>query len=220
VTRPFAWPFAPDEATRALAAADSTLAKIIARVGPFTHVVQPAASTFEALTRSIVYQQLHGKAAATIHGRLVALGADGRTLRAEDVAAASDDALRGVGLSRQKMLSLRDLATRTLSGTIPTLDALARLDDDAVVEALVPVRGIGRWSVEMLLMFRLGRPDVLPLDDFGIRKAFALGFPRALGKDARGAPLAPAPIVRRRGERWRPYRTVASWYLWRSLDPT
>jgi len=214
----FAWPFEPAEATRALAAADSTLGRIIARVGPFTQVPQPAASTFEALSRSIVYQQLHGKAAATIHARLVALSADGRTLRAEDVIAATDDALRGVGLSRQKMLSLRDLAERSARGDVPTLAALAALDDEAVVKALVPVRGIGRWSVQMLLMFRLARPDVLPLDDFGIRKAFALGFPRALGREARGAELAPAAAVARRGERWRPYRTVASWYLWRSLD--
>jgi 3-methyladenine DNA glycosylase/8-oxoguanine DNA glycosylase len=123
--------------------------------------------------------------------------------------------LRGAGLSRAKIASLRDLAARSAGGQVPSLAALARMDDEAIVEALTAIRGVGRWTVEMLLMFRLGRPDVLPLADFGIRKGFAKVF---RSRRARADGLASPAEIARRGERWRPYRSVASWYLWRALD--
>jgi 3-methyladenine DNA glycosylase/8-oxoguanine DNA glycosylase len=131
------------------------------------------------------------------------------------VLATSDEALRGAGLSRAKLESLRDLALRTSRGAIPTLAELASMDDEAIVERLTAVRGIGRWTVEMLLIFRLGRPDVLPLADYGIKKGFAQVFTRRRAQ----APALPTPVeLARRGERWRPFRSVASWYLWRALD--
>ena len=127
-----------------------------------------------------------------------------------DVLRATDDQLRGAGLSRAKALAMRDLAQRAVDGRLPTLRQLRTLDDDTVVEQLAAVRGIGRWSAEMFLITHLGRPDVLPVDDFGLRR----GFQRAFRTRA-----APTPKeVARRGERWRPFRTVASWYLWRALD--
>src|SRR5690606_4643194 len=135
---------------------DRELASLVDRVGPFTLTLQPRTSTFASLARAIVYQQLSGKAAATIHGRLTSLFPKRRALRPEDVAAASDDALRGAGLSRPKLAALRDLSARTLAGEVPSRAALERMSDEAIVEALTPVRGIGRWTVEMLLVFQLG----------------------------------------------------------------
>ena len=203
-------PYDPEEAVRAIARADAKLAKVIEKAGPLGLRPRPTSSTFEALAESIVYQQLSGKAAATIHARVRALFPARRGLRPEDIAAAPPAALRGAGLSESKMLSLKDLAARTLAGEIPSFKKLATMSDDAVVDALVPVRGIGRWSVEMLLIFRLGRPDVLPVDDYGVRKGFALAY----GKKELPTPRALAE----HGERWRPFRSVASWYLWRALD--
>jgi len=192
-----------------LAERDARLARIIERVGPPALRVDAAASTFEALAESIVYQQLTGKAAATIHGRLCALFPRKR-VRPEPLLALSDADLRGAGLSRGKVLALRDLAQKTLDGTVPPVRALHALDDDAIVERLVQVRGIGRWTVEMLLIFRLGRQDVLPVGDFGVRHGFKLTY----GKRAMPTPAELA----KHGERWRPYRSLASWYLWRAVD--
>jgi 3-methyladenine DNA glycosylase/8-oxoguanine DNA glycosylase len=168
---------------------------------------------FLALAEAIVYQQLSGKAAATIFGRFLALYPTGR-IEPRGVLATKDRTLRSVGLSRAKVASLRDLAARSVAGGVPTLAALATMDDQAIVEALTTIRGIGRWTAEMLLIFRLGRPDVLPLADFGIRKAFAKVFRSPRHANGLASPAA----VARRGERWRPYRSVASWYLWRALD--
>jgi methylated-DNA-[protein]-cysteine S-methyltransferase len=207
-------PFDAAEALRHLGAADPVLGRHIARVGAFSLRLKETPDPFLALAEAIVYQQLSGKAAATIFGRLTALYAKGR-LEPRAVLGTKDRALRGVGLSRAKVASLRDLATRSTEGQVPTLAALATMDDEAIVEALTEVRGIGRWTAEMLLIFRLGRPDVLPLADFGIRKAFAKLFPSRRG---RHDGLASPAEVARRGERWRPYRSVASWYLWRALD--
>jgi DNA-3-methyladenine glycosylase II len=166
-------------------------------------------SPFEALAEAIVYQQLTGKAAATILGRVKTV-AGGKRLKPDAVLAATDEVLRGAGLSRAKLAALRDLADKTNSGVVPSLAALKRLHDDAIVERLTSIRGVGRWTVEMLLIFRLGRPDVLPVADYGIRKGFARAF---------GLADFPAPRdVALRGERWRPHRTVASWYLWRALE--
>jgi methylated-DNA-[protein]-cysteine S-methyltransferase len=188
---------------------DARLARIIAQVGPPRIQLAATQSTFEALAESIVYQQLTGKAAATIHGRLRALFPRKR-VRPEALLAHGDEAMRGAGLSRGKVLALRDLAARTLDGTVPPIRALHGLDDDAIVERLVKVRGIGRWTVEMLLIFRLGRPDVLPVGDYGVRNGFMLTY---------GKRRMPTPKeLERFGEKWRPFRTVASWYLWRAVD--
>ncbi|HWP65554.1 MAG TPA: DNA-3-methyladenine glycosylase 2 family protein [Candidatus Limnocylindria bacterium] len=210
---PGALPYDARAALRHLAAADPVLGRHIERVGPFGLELRRTSDTFTALAEAIVYQQLSGKAAATIFGRLAALFPGG--LAADALLATADAPLRAAGLSRAKLASLRDLAARTAAGAVPTLSALRRMDDDAIVEALTPIRGIGRWTVEMLLIFRLGRPDVLPLADYGIRKGFGVVF-RRRGNGADGLP-APAEVSRR-GERWRPYRSVASWYLWRALD--
>jgi len=188
---------------------DTRLARIIAEVGPPRIQLAATQSTFEALAESIVYQQLTGKAAATIHGRLRALFPRKR-VRPEPLLAHADEALRGAGLSRGKLLALRDLAARTLDGTVPSIRALHALDDDAIVERLVKVRGVGRWTVEMLLIFRLGRPDVLPVGDYGVRNGFKLAY---------GKRELPTPAeLARFAEKWRPFRTVASWYLWRAVD--
>ena len=159
---------------------------------------------------AIIYQQLSGKAAATIHGRLLALFPDGDGLAPQPLLDAPDDLLRGAGLSRAKVAAVRDLAAKTLDGTVPPLDILKTLDDEAIIQRLTAVRGVGRWTAEMLLIFRLGRPDVLPIHDLGVRR----GFQRTYGLDV----LPPPKALHAHGERWRPYRSVASWYLWRAAD--
>jgi methylated-DNA-[protein]-cysteine S-methyltransferase len=203
--------FDPKAAVKYLKKADTTLARTIDEVGPFTMELKKTRSVFGALAEAIVYQQLSGKAAETIFGRVCALfpGARNGPTPAH-ILGASDVKLRGAGLSRAKTLALRDLAEKTAAGAIPSLAKIRRMNDDAIVECLTEVRGIGRWTAEMLLMFRLGRPDVLPVDDFGIRKGFAIIH----NKRKLPAPKALAKY----GERWKPYRTVASWYLWRATD--
>ncbi len=203
--------FDTDAAIAHLRASDATLAKLIDRIGPFGMALKGASSLFDVLAEAIVYQQLHARAAASIHARLRALIPRTRGVSAaRALADVSDEALRGAGLSRAKLLALRDLAAKTLDGHVPTLANVRRMDDEAIIEHLTEVRGIGRWTVQMLLMFRLGRPDVLPVGDFGIRKGFGVAFRK------REMPL-PAE-VEKRGERWRPYRSVASWYLWRAAE--
>ncbi len=186
---------------------DPVLAPIIAEVGPCRLRVERGGGPFSALVESIVYQQLSGHAAATIHTRLCAL-AGGRRPRPEDIAHASDAALRKAGLSRQKIGYLRDLTARVRDG-LP-LHRISHLPDEAVIEVLTAVKGIGRWTAEMYLIFRLGRLDVLPVDDYGIRKA--------MQKVYRKRALPKADWMQKVAEPWAPYRTVASWYLWRSLD--
>jgi 3-methyladenine DNA glycosylase/8-oxoguanine DNA glycosylase len=201
----------PAVAVEHLRAADPVLARLIESVGPCGLDLLELPSIFEALARSIVFQQLTGKAAGTIFGRVQALCPPERGgLCAEVILETSDDDLRAAGLSRQKLLALRDLARRTADGELPTLDEAQVLDDEAIVRRLTPVRGIGRWTVEMLLIFRLGRPDVLPVDDYGVRKGFAVAF---------GRPDLPTPKeLAAYGARWAPYRTAASWYLWRATE--
>ena len=203
--------FDPELALQTLSAADPKLAKLITRVGPYRLQLKTTPSIFAALAESIVYQQLHGKAAATIFARVCALFPRARgALTAAQVLSASEADLRGAGLSKAKYLALRDLAERSVNGSIPTLAQLQKLDDEAIIERLTEVRGIGRWTVEMLLMFRLGRADVLPVDDFGVRKGYSIAF---------GTPEMPTKAeLEARAKRWRPYRTVASWYLWRATD--
>ncbi len=202
--------FDPEAALAHLRQADPILARLIDRVGPFAIRRDDTGTVFSALMRSIVYQQLSGKAAATILGRVRALfRGDGPT--PEKLLRASDEKLRGAGLSRSKVLSLRDLARRMKAGELPTLQQIQLMEDEAIIESLTAVRGIGRWTAEMLLIFRLGRPDVLPVDDYGVRKGFALVF--------RKRALPTGDQLRKHGARWKPYRSVASWYLWRALDP-
>ena len=201
--------FDAEAAIAHLTARDPKLGSLIAKVGPLALVTEGARSTFEALARSIVYQQLHGKAAATIFARLGALFPPGR-MRPEALLALEETSLRGAGLSRNKMLALRDLAARTLDGTVPHVRRLHAMSDEDIVERLATVRGIGRWTVEMLLIFRLGRPDVLPVDDYGVRQGFRLAY--------RKRALPTPKALARHGEKWRPFRTVASWYLWRAVD--
>jgi O-6-methylguanine DNA methyltransferase len=203
--------FDPPEALAHLQGADPMLGRLIDSVGAFGMQLKKTPSIFVALTESIIYQQLHGKAAASIFARVCALFPNahhGPT--AEQILRTSDERLRGAGLSRGKLLALRDLAQRAMDGTLPTLAEVHRLDDEAIIERLTQVRGIGRWTAEMLLIFRLGRPDVLPVDDYGIRKGFAVAF--------RKREMPTREVVTRRGERWKPYRTVASWYLWRAAE--
>jgi methylated-DNA-[protein]-cysteine S-methyltransferase len=207
--------FDTDAAVTHLRAADAGLKRLIDAVGPFTMTLERAPSLFFALAEAIVYQQLTGRAAATIFGRVQALFPGGkRGPTAAQILSASDAQLRGAGLSGNKTLALRDLARRAEAGEIPRMADLQRLDDEAIVERLTPVRGIGRWTVQMLLMFRLGRADVLPVDDYGIRKGFAITFRARGGKDD----LPDAKVIAKRAERWRPYRTVACWYLWRAVE--
>jgi len=205
-----------------LARVDRQLARVIAHTGPCRLQQETTQSIFAALMESIIYQQLNGKVAAIIMGRVKALFPENtkrlRTRRGlvdgfptpEQILAASDERLRSAGLSRNKMLAIRDLAAKTLDGTVPTVKQAHRMSDDELIERLTEVRGIGRWTVEMLLIFRLGRPDVFPVDDYGVRKGFA--------KMRKLAELPKPKELMAYGERWRPYRSVASWYLWRAAE--
>lgn len=203
-------PYDPAEAAGHLASADPHLGRLIARVGPCTLQARPHEGPFEALMRSIVYQQLSGKAAATIYGRVCALFPPPGPPRPEDVLAVPEEVLRGAGLSRAKTAAVRDLAARTLDGTLPSRDALEAMDDAEIISRMVQVRGIGPWTAEMMLIFWMGRPDVLPVTDLGVRKGFMYTY---------GLPDLPtADVLLGHGERWRPFRSVASWYLWRAVD--
>jgi len=182
--------------------------RVIERVGPCRLALRTDGTHFEHLVRAIVYQQLAGRAAAAIHGRLLALYGNRAPTPAELIATRADR-LRRAGLSRQKLRYLKDLARQAGSGAVP-LEALARQSDDAVIEALTAIKGVGPWTAQMFLMFRLGRPDVLPVLDFGIRKAMRVAY---------GLRRMPTPArMERIAAPWRPHRTVACWYLWRSLD--
>jgi 3-methyladenine DNA glycosylase/8-oxoguanine DNA glycosylase len=196
-------------ALRHLCASDPALARAIDGLGPFSLELKKTQSVFGALSEAIVYQQLSGKAAATIFGRVRGLFAKKRGFSPGAVLAAKEADLRAAGLSGSKLRALRDLAEKTEAGVVPTLAAMSKMPDDVIVDRLTQVRGVGRWTVEMLLIFRLGRADVLPVDDYGVRKGFAAAFKTEL----------PTPrALAERGERWRPWRTVATWYLWRALD--
>lgn len=201
--------FDPKEGLRVLRKADSRMKRLIAAVGPFTMRPPKRVSPFQILLRSIAGQQLSGKAAATIHGRVCDLCVRRRPTP-EGIASMEDQALRDAGLSWAKVASVKDLAEKALAGGVPTRAELRRMQDDAIVEQLTAVRGVGRWTVEMMLMFYLGRPDVFPVDDLGIQKGHALVY--GLKKPLAGKKLLP------KGEPWRPYRSVASWYFWRALE--
>lgn len=203
--------FDPAEAVRHLRARDPALARLMDAVGPFRMELKTTSSLFGALAEAIVYQQLTGKAAATIFGRLCDLFPGAREApTADQVHEVAEEALRAVGLSRAKALALKDLAHRAREGSLPTLADTHSMDDEAIVARLTQVRGIGRWTAQMLLMFRLGRPDILPLDDLGLRKGYAVAF--------RKRALPDKATLEKHGTKWKPFRTVASWYLWRAAE--
>jgi len=210
-------PFNPDKAIAHLRANDPRLGALIDRVGPCTLRLDSSPSPFESLLESILYQQLHGKAAATIHRRVREyFGGDPTPQLLLDT---PDEPLRAAGVSGNKIKALRDLAARTIDGTVPSHAAIRKMSDADIVERLTEVRGIGSWTVEMLLIFRLGRPDVLPVTDYGVRKGYALTFMRVpRSRPLEAADLPKPDVVFRRGRRWTPFRSVASWYLWRACD--
>jgi DNA-3-methyladenine glycosylase II len=195
-------------ARRLLLRRDPVLASVILANGPCGLADAQRADHFSALVRAITFQQLSTKAASTIYGRLVAL-MPGGTPTPEALATVTDEQMRAVGISRQKTVYLRDLCAKVATGALD-LDALESMADEEVIAALVQVKGIGRWSAEMFLMFRLHRPDVLPVSDLGIVTAIQKVY------GLRKKPTADR--IRRIGDAWRPYRSVASWYLWRSLE--
>jgi len=210
-------PFDRDEAVAHLRASDAKLTVLIDRVGAFTMQLDQSASPFESLLESILYQQLHGKAAATIHARVRAyFGGDPTP---QQLIATPDEPLRAAGVSGNKIKAFKDLAARTIDGTVPSHAAINKMSDADIVERLTEVRGIGPWTVEMLLIFRMGRPDVLPVTDYGVRNGYALTFQRVPKSRPIEAADLPAPdVVFKRGQRWAPFRSVASWYLWRACD--
>jgi DNA-3-methyladenine glycosylase II len=210
-------PFDPAEALTHLRASDAKLGALIDKVGEFRLRLDPAPSPFESLLESILYQQLHGKAAATIHRRVREFfHGDPSPQQLLDT---PDGPLRAAGVSGNKIKAMRDLAAKTLDGTVPTHKAILKMPDADIVERLTEVRGIGPWTVEMLLIFRLGRPDVFPTSDYGVRKGFLLTF----GRPPKSKPITPAvlpkpDVMLRRAKKWQPWRSVASWYLWRACD--
>ena len=198
------------QAHELLSASDPRLATLIERSRRYD--ITPAVSIrpFDALAESIAYQQLNGKAAATIWARVRALYPKTKWLDATKVLATPDEQLRAAGLSRSKTAAIKDLAAKTIDGTVPSGRALLRMSDDQIIARLTQVRGIGRWTVEMLLLFDLGRPEVWPVDDYGVQKGFAKTF--------RKRKLPTPKQLMKHGEKWRPYRSVAAWYFWRALD--
>ncbi|CUS32580.1 DNA-3-methyladenine glycosylase family protein [Candidatus Nitrospira nitrificans] len=202
-------PFDSDP-TGYLSEVDPVMRRLIEEIGPCTLIPKIRRSPFESLVRAIAYQQLHDRAAECILQRFIALFPGRRFPRPDDLLAMNMRSVRKAGFSRPKILALRDLAAKTLDGTVPTNRLIRQLADDAIVDRLIEVRGIGRWTAEMLLIFQLGRPDVLPIDDFGLRNGFRIAYQR---------PAMPTPKqVLQYGERWKPYRTAAAWYLWRAAD--
>lgn len=200
----------PSPAVAHLCRIDPVMKRVIEEVGPYALPIRARRSPFESLVRAIAFQQLHAKAAESILTRFRALFPGRRFPRPADVLAVPAEVIREAGFSRAKIAALQDLAAKALDGTVPTTAVIQRLDDEAIIERLIAVRGVGRWTVEMLLIFQLGRPDVLPVDDFGVRNGVRLAY---------GLSRMPTPKdVLQYGERWRPYRTAAAWYLWRAVD--
>jgi 3-methyladenine DNA glycosylase/8-oxoguanine DNA glycosylase len=193
-----------------LSAKDEKLAELILATAKFQTDLDAAQSPYEALMESIAYQSISGKAAATIFGRVKALGSNGRAPTPEQMLKLRKPQLRKAGLSGAKILAMKDLAAKTIAGVVPTREEAYKLSDDELVERLVSVRGIGAWTVEMFLIFNLGRPDVLPIHDLGVKKGWSVTY----GKKHMPKPKELLAF----GERWRPYRTIASWYMWRSFE--
>jgi len=203
-------PFDHVAAHEFLSRTDKHLARVIERTGEFQFQLDQCESVYESLLEAIAYQSISGKAAATIFARIKALGANGVCPTPQEILRARPQTLRKAGLSGAKVLAMKDLAKKTIEGVVPTLADAHKMSDEELVERLISVRGIGAWTVEMFLIFRLGRPDVLPIHDYGVQKGFAITY----GKKRIPKPRELAEF----GERWRPYRTVASWYMWRAVQ--
>lgn len=197
-------------ALKHLTVADRQLARLIRRVGPCPLAPRRGVQPWQALVRSVAYQQLNGVAAQTIFNRFLALFPDTKFPAPEQIVAAPDEQLRSAGLSRAKIVAIKDIAAKRLAGVVADRRIIARWSDAEIIARLTTIRGVGPWTVEMMLMFTLGRPDVLPATDYGVRSGFALVY---------GLKQLPAPKeILAHGERWRPYRSAASWYMWRAVD--
>lgn len=193
-----------------LAEADPVMRRLILQVGKCRLKPETRRPPFQSLVQAVAHQQLHGKAAENILGRFKKLFPGRRFPRAEDLAGVTDAQLRACGFSFAKIRAIRDIAEKTLSGVVPTGRQIVKLSDEEIIARLTEVRGVGRWTVEMLLIFQLGRPDVLPVDDFGVRAGFSIAYKRS------GMPKPKE--LHAFGELWRPHRTTAAWYLWRAAD--
>ena len=197
------------QAEAQLAAADPLMRRLIKQHGPCALEPQTKRQPYESLVRAIAHQQLHAKAAEAILGRLIA-ALPGKFPKPDDLLNVSETKIRACGFSQSKIAALRDIALQTQNGVVPTRAQIAKLSDEEIVTRLTQIRGVGRWTVEMLLIFQLGRPDILPVDDFGVRNGFRI---------AKKLPEMPKPKeLLAYGARWQPFRTVASWYLWRAAD--
>jgi DNA-3-methyladenine glycosylase II len=198
------------EAVAALSKNDKHFSRLVEKVGETQLALDECESPYESLLEAIAYQSISGKAAATIYARVKALGTNGCCPTPEEMVRIRTSALRKAGLSKAKAAAMKDLAGKTMEGVVPSLEAARNISDEELVARLISVRGIGPWTVEMFLIFRLGRPDVLPIHDYGVQKGFALTY----RKKAIPKPKELAKF----GERWRPYRTLASWYMWRAVQ--
>jgi 3-methyladenine DNA glycosylase/8-oxoguanine DNA glycosylase len=203
-------PFDQVEAHAFLSRTDDRLARVIQQIGKFQFVLDQCDSVYESLLEAIAYQSISGKAAATIFARIKALGSNGNCPTPQEILRMRKQTLRKAGLSNAKILAVKDLAKKTIDGIVPTLPEAEKMSDEELVERLISVRGIGAWTVEMFLIFRLGRPDVLPIRDYGVQKGFALTY--------RKRRIPKPKELLKFGERWRPWRTVASWYMWRAVQ--
>ena len=199
-----------DDALQHLARVDQVMGDLIGRVGACAWKPRRRRSPFETLVSSVAYQQLNGTAAAAILGRVKALFPGQAFPTPEDLLAADEASLRRAGLSASKIAAIKDIAAKTIAGVVPNSRAIARIPDEVLIERLTTIRGVGPWTVQMLLIFKLGRPDVLPATDYGVRQ----GFARTYRLDRLPTPRELAAF----GEVWRPYRSFASWYLWRALE--
>jgi DNA-3-methyladenine glycosylase II len=197
-------------AQRSLRRRDREMQLLIRLAGKFDLVPQKQRTPFESLARAIAHQQLNGTAANTILGRFCGLSPEESFPSPEKILALDPKLIRAVGFSENKVKAVRDLAAKTIAGIVPTTRKLNTLDDEEIIERLTQVRGIGRWTVEMLLIFQLGRPDVLPVDDFGVRNGLRL----LQGNEDMMSPK----LLREYGERWKPHRSAAAWYLWRATE--
>jgi DNA-3-methyladenine glycosylase II len=203
-------PFDLDQAVKHLCACDDQIKQLIAELRPFEIDLNNTHSPYEVLTRAICYQSITRKAASTIYGRIKELGENGHPPPPEKMLALPTSKLRKAGLSAAKVKSMKDLAKKALAGIVPSHDEALKLSDQELVKRLISVRGIGAWTVEMFLIFRLGRPDVLPIHDLGVKKGWSVVY---------GKKHMPTPKeLLKFGERWRPYRTIASWYMWRAFE--
>jgi DNA-3-methyladenine glycosylase II len=203
-------PFDLAAAVAHLSDCDPCIARLVREAIPFDPQIDQAQSPYESLLEAIAYQSISGKAAATIYARIKALTAKGGPPTPQEMLKLKTRALRKAGLSGAKILAMKDLAQKTIDGIVPTHDEALKLSDEELIERLVSVRGIGAWTVEMFLIFRLGRPDVLPIHDLGVQKGWSVAY----GKKHQPRPKELLAF----GERWRPYRTVASWYMWRAFE--